>query len=116
MFTSLERYIPLFENYLVSSSKSDFVNTRNDPIEKTLLELLTTPITSFNSFREKMQKINLNYQLQNELVDYKLFSYIQSAKDLKDDSLLLDLKQKYGTGRYEYSKPAVLNSELPKEG
>jgi hypothetical protein len=79
MFTSLERYIPLFENYLISSDKQDFIRARNDPVEKSLLELLTEPITSINDFREKMQKASLNYGLQNELTDYKLFSYIQSA-------------------------------------
>lgn len=110
MFTSLERYIPLFENYLLSKDKTDFIRTRNDPVEKSLLELLTEPITSINAFREKMQKASLNYSLQNELVDYKLFSYIQSAKALDNDVLFIDLKKKYSSGNFEYSRPATLNA------
>lgn len=110
MFTSLERYIPLFENYLISDDKADFIRTRNDPVEKSLLELLTEPITSISAFREKMQKASLNYSLQNELVDYKLFTYIQSAKALDNGVLFNDLKKKYSSGNFEYSRPAVLNA------
>ncbi len=41
MFTSLERYIPLFETYLLANDKPHFIHTRNDPVEKALLQLLT---------------------------------------------------------------------------
>jgi hypothetical protein len=116
MFASLERYIPLFEAYLVSTNKPDFISSRADPIERTLLDLLVSPISSINTFRESMKKININYQLQNELVDYKLYSYIQNAKELKNDSLFIDLKQKYCSGNFDYSRPAVLNAEEPKQG
>jgi hypothetical protein len=57
-----------------------------------------------------MQKASLNYSLQNELVDYKLFSYIQIAKALDNDELFIDLKKKYSSGNFEYSRPATLNA------
>lgn len=47
-----------------------------------------------------MQKASLNYSLQNELIDYKLFSYIQSAKALDNDVLFNDLKKKYTSGNF----------------
>jgi hypothetical protein len=46
-----------------------------------------------------MKKINLSYDLKNPIEDYKLFSYFQSAKELKSE-IFLDFKTKYSTGNF----------------
>ncbi len=40
MFATLERYIPLFENYIAANDKNAFNSHIQDPTEKTLLEIL----------------------------------------------------------------------------
>jgi len=41
MYSSLERYIPLFENYLKSDSPESFIRDLNDATDRTILTILT---------------------------------------------------------------------------
>jgi hypothetical protein len=54
MFSALERYIPTLESYLLQQSdnhRRTFIDQRQDPTEKILLEILAEPLTDLPSFR-----------------------------------------------------------------
>ncbi len=116
MFAALERYIPLFENYLNAQDKHAFLNALQDPNDKVLLDILDTPISSLASLREKLNKLNLHYSLRQEIERYKIYRHAQEAKELGKDELSSELNAQYGARTYEYSKPAVLNTQESKEG
>jgi hypothetical protein len=55
MYSSLERYIPLFENYLKSDNPQTFIRDLTDATDRTILTILTENISDVNLFRTKMR-------------------------------------------------------------
>jgi hypothetical protein len=47
MISNLERYIPLFENYIRAQDKAAFAKEINDPIERELLACLVSDNDDF---------------------------------------------------------------------
>ena len=45
MYSSLERYIPLFENYLKSENPQTFIRDLTDSTERTIITILTENTT-----------------------------------------------------------------------
>ena len=55
MYSSLERYIPLFEDYLKSQDPPTFICELTDSTERTVLTILTEKTTDINELRKKIR-------------------------------------------------------------
>ena len=119
MFSALERYIPTLESYLLQESdnhRRTFIDQRQDPTEKILLEILAEPLTDLPSFRQKLSKSGLEYNLRNAITDYKLLHCAQKTTLSKNSDIFLQLSKKYSTGSYDFSRPTALITQQAEQG
>ena len=67
MYASLERYIPLFENYLKSDNPQTFLKDLNDATDRTILTILTDNSSDLIEIRKKMREVGIPSFLQEAL-------------------------------------------------
>ena len=63
-----------------------------DPTSKELVDLLTAPLFSVQEMRERMGKLNLNYNFQEYLINKKIKETLNQNDKIKDEKLMKEIK------------------------
>lgn len=87
MYTSLERYIPLFENYLKSENPKAFIDGLNDATEKTIISVLTENTTDVSELRKKVRQIGFPRSLEEALIELRFQTYLRQVDKIEDNEI-----------------------------
>ena len=60
-----------------------------------------------------MKEFSLNPTLARELLSVKLTNYLQNAKELKDDEIWNQIKIRFGSNNFDFSRPQALSANDP---
>jgi hypothetical protein len=115
MLSSLEKNIPLLENYLTAADQQDFLDQLTDPAQKALLRLLTQQPEDIQIFKEELKQTGLPSKIQEALVEDKLLRYAEKSTQLGDDSIAREIKSRFGSKNFEYPKPISANTEAAEK-
>lgn len=111
MLSSLEKHIPLLENYLTTVNQQDFLDQIADPAQKKLLHLLTQQPEDMQIFRQELKQAGLPSNIQEGLIDDKLLRYAEKSTQLGDDSIAREIRSRFGSKNFDYPKPISANTE-----
>jgi hypothetical protein len=115
MLSSLERHIPLLENYLTAANQQDFLDQITDPAQKKLLNLLTQQPDDMQVFRQELKQAVLPSNIQEALIDDKLLRYAEQSTQLGDDSIGREIRSRFGCKSFDYPKPISANTETAEK-
>ena len=87
MYDSIQRYVPLYENYLKADNQQEFIQNLHDPIEQKVIQLLKNDITNSRDYEKQLREVKIYSGLERDLITHKLTNYLQKTQELKDDEI-----------------------------